>query len=113
MLENILSNVYRGGVDEFCEVSSKHMNDYELIQCPCVRCGNNKSFKIAIVRTHLIANVIISTYQIWLHHGEVFRRVHLFNSDANDEEDSNDDMRGMMDDLEEVFSNDRICLSQC
>lgn len=42
-----------------------------------------------------------------VHHGEVFRIEHLFDSDANNEEDDNEDMHGIVDDLEEYFLKQR------
>ena len=101
MWENRLNEIYRGGVDEFCKFVRENMEDMKSIRCPCVRCGNHRHFSLDVVRTHLFVYGIMTSYQRWYYHGEVFRST--INNSDNDMEDDVDDMPGMMNDLEDDF----------
>ena len=58
MWENRLNEIYREGVDEFCEFAIENLQDEKSIRYPCIRCGNNRHFSIDVIRTHLFANEI-------------------------------------------------------
>lgn len=99
MWENRLNEIYRKGVDEFCDFARENMVDLKSIRCPCIKCGNHRHFSIDVVRTHLFAYGIMTSYQRWFYHGEVFRST----ANEDDVEDDIDDMCGMMNDLEDDF----------
>jgi len=101
MWENRLNEIYRGGVDEFCKFVRENMEDVKSIRCPCIRCGNHRHFSLDVVRTHLFVYGIMTSYQRWYYHGEVFHST--INNSDNDMEDDVDDMPGMMNDLEDDF----------
>lgn len=103
MIDNRLSTTYLNGVEEFLAFAKTHMED-DVIRCPCIRCGNHKSFSIKMVRTHLIANGIMTLYKTWYCHGEAissssFNRKHQH----VEEEDVGDNMCDMINDLEDHF----------
>ena len=99
MWENRLNEIYRKGVDAFCDFARENMVDLKSIRCPCIKCGNHRHFSIDVVRTHLFAYGIMTSYQRWFYHGEVFRST----ENEDDVEDDIDDMCGMMNDLEDDF----------
>ena len=99
MWENRLNEIYRKGVDEFCDFARENMVDVKSMRCPCIQCGNHRHFSIDVVRTHLFAYGIMTSYQRWFYHGEVFGS----RANEDDVEDDIDDMCGMMNDLEDDF----------
>ena len=61
---------YQDGVEEFLEFSMKHSEGKKTTRFPCKKCVYLVVLTLEEVQDHLMIHGIMSTYKIWLCHGE-------------------------------------------
>ena len=66
------SDRYFVGMRGFIVAAEKEMakRNAQIIQCPCVTCGNNILHPINIIEDHLITKGFMDGYTCWTKHGE-------------------------------------------
>ena len=111
----MLSNEHMKGVEGFMQFVRTGFSKDEDIHCPCTKCLNRRKLPQGIVEDHLFFNLMASTYDRWVLHGEpieVDPPVHVDAEPPND-----DDGIGFIEDVlhddagleeEDGFEDDRI-----
>ncbi|KAJ1390448.1 Transposase-associated domain [Sesbania bispinosa] len=91
------SRDYINGVESFLDFAySKGRPQGEEILCLCAKCGNCCWEKRNVVYNHLVATGFVEGYNVWVHHGERTSRPLEIDKDIEDEEDSRDDIDGLL-----------------
>ena len=68
---NRISAEYVAGVEQFLEVARKTVDATGCTLCPCKNCINRVKRHIGEIRRHLLHQGFLSTYTVWVEHGEV------------------------------------------
>ncbi|PNX89948.1 hypothetical protein L195_g046071, partial [Trifolium pratense] len=88
---------YRKGVKSFLDFAyTKGSPQGREISCPCAHCANGKWARRHVVRDHLIAAGFVEGYDVWVNHGECMPLPMEIDNDTTDQEDSHDDIGGLL-----------------
>ncbi|KAL9662416.1 hypothetical protein QQ045_027249 [Rhodiola kirilowii] len=70
MSANHLTDEYEQGIHYFCNFARlfADRNGSKYVQCPCMRCWNNKKVKVDESVNHLLLSGINSNYKVWRMH---------------------------------------------
>jgi hypothetical protein len=91
---------YRKGVKSFLDFAyTKGSPQGREISCPCAHCANGKWARRHVVRNHLIAAGFVEGYDVWVNHGEDMPLPMDVDKDTKDQEDSHDDIGGLLYDI--------------
>ncbi|KAK2416365.1 hypothetical protein QL285_038762 [Trifolium repens] len=91
---------YRKGVKSFLDFAyTKGSPQGREISCPCAHCANGKWARRHVVRNHLIAAGFVEGYDVWVNHGEDMPLPMDVDKDTKDQQDSHDDIGGLLYDI--------------
>ncbi|XP_057429566.1 uncharacterized protein LOC130722756 [Lotus japonicus] len=94
---------YIMGVRRFLDFAyTKGRPQGDEILCPCAKCRNHCWTKRNVILDHLVANDFLKGYDVWVHHGEQIERPMEVDDIIADQEDSHDDIGGL---LHDTFRN--------
>ncbi|KAK1395002.1 hypothetical protein POM88_014058 [Heracleum sosnowskyi] len=109
---DLMSEVYKKGVIEFCKYTSEHVKDIRFILCPCKKCLNVLEVDgLAKLEEHLRIHGIDKTYTRWTRHGEKKGEHCSSNLNSNDPFIHREDNNVMVDSDASNYSGDRDDIS--
>jgi len=91
------STEYLNGVESFLDFAYiRGRPQGNKILCPCAKCRNRCWARRSVVYDHLIAIGFLKGYTIWVNHGEEIPSRVLNDDDMDNQEDSRDDIDGLL-----------------
>ena len=93
MKKNRMLTEYGLEVEMFIEQGVRNSKIPNVMSCPCLKCVNEKTLNVNIVRDHLFLNGIDQSYQTWIFHSEslsIKRNNENVSTSAREEEEDNE-----------------------
>ncbi|KAJ1425774.1 Transposase-associated domain [Sesbania bispinosa] len=88
---------YINGVESFLDFAyNKGRPQGDEILCPCAKCKNILWARRCVVYDHLISKGFLKGYDVWVNHGERISSRMVIDDDMEDEDDTRDDIDGLL-----------------